>query len=109
MTIEGHEICIQHPETTRPVTARALNQVTTPPYEPPQDLPTLTQRDLDYSVLYMQILDAAKAGADWQIVARDVLALDPASEAAKSIYDQFHARAIWMTKVGFRLLANLPQ
>ena len=36
-------------------------------------------------------------------------ALDPASEAAKSIYDQFHARAVWMTKVGFRLLANLPQ
>ena len=77
-------------------------------YEPPENSPTLTQRDHDYAVLYLQILDAAKAGVSWQVVARDVLKLGTASDtvAARGVYDQFFARAKWMTEVGYKFLIN---
>ena len=80
----------------------------TPPFDPPENAAVLTDHDLDYAVLYIQILDGSAAGVAWQTLARDVLKLDPASnaEAAKSLYDKFHARAIWMTQVGFKLLAK---
>ena len=82
-----------------------------PPFDPPADAAGLTGHDLEYATLYIQILDGSAAGISWQTLARDVLKLDPVSDAelAKTIFDQFHARAIWMTRVGYRLLANLPK
>lgn len=61
-------------------------------------------------MLYIQILDGSAAGVSWQTLARDVLKLDPVADAesAKTIFDKFHARALWMTRVGYRLLAKLP-
>ena len=75
-------------------------------YPAPEDVPVLTDRDRAYASIYVQLLDATAAGADWQTVSRHVLKLDPNVdvETAKVIFDQFHARAIWMTKVGYKLL-----
>lgn len=93
------------------MTQPASGQNPPTPFEPPESSPILTQRDRDYAVLYLQILDAAKAGVDWRIVARDVLKLNSASsmEAAKSTYDQFYTRAKWMTEVGYKLLVDPTQ
>ena len=76
------------------------------PYPPPDDVPGLTDRDRAYATIYVELLDATAAGADWQTVSRHVLKLDPNVdvETAKVIFDQFHARAIWMTQVGYKLL-----
>ena len=94
---------------TRAVSDTRQRRAPTPPFEPPEDALGLTERDLDYVVLYIQILDGSAAGVDWQTLARDVLKLDPAADAepAKTIFDAFHARALWMTRVGYRLLAKL--
>ena len=75
-------------------------------YPPPEDVPVLTDRDHAYASIYVQLLDAKAAGADWQTVSRHVLKLDPNVnvETAKVNFDQFHARAIWMTQVGYKLL-----
>jgi hypothetical protein len=76
------------------------------PYPPPEDVPELTDRDRAYASVYVQLLDATAAGANWRTIARDVLKFDPSADAetAKVIFDQFHARAIWMTRVGYKLL-----
>ena len=66
----------------------------------------LTGRDRAYASIYIQLLDATAAGADWQIIAQDVLKLDPRADAetAKRSFDRFYARAVWMTEVGYKLL-----
>ena len=92
------------------MTDRRPRQPPTPPFDPPDNAPDLTDRDLDYATLYIQILDGSAAGVSWQALAHDILKLDPVSDAesAKTIFDRFHARAVWMTRVGYRLLAKLP-
>jgi len=76
------------------------------PYPPPEDVPELTDRDRAYASVYVQLLDATTAGANWRTIARDVLRADPKADAetAKRIFDRFHARAVWMTQVGYKLL-----
>ena len=93
------------------MTDKRPRRAPTPPFEPPEDAAVLTDRDLDYVTIYIQILDGSAAGVCWQTLARDILKLDPVSDAesAKTIFDQFHARALWMTRVGYRLLAKLPK
>jgi hypothetical protein len=83
-------------------------QAMTGPFEPPEDLPVLTQRDRAYMQLYIRLLDADAAGVSWQEIARDILGLDPSADAAaaKAISDRFLSRARWMTKVGYRLLSK---
>ena len=78
----------------------------TAPYPPPEDVPVLTDRDRAYASVYVQILDATAAGADWQTIAKHVLNLDPDADvgATKKTFDRFHARAVWMTQVGYKLL-----
>ena len=92
------------------MTDKRPRRVPTPPFYPPEDAAVLTDHDLDYSMLYIQILDGSAAGVSWQTLARDVLKLDPVADAesAKTIFDKFHTRALWMTRVGYRLLAKLP-
>jgi hypothetical protein len=42
--------------------------------------PTLTPYDEQHAVTYVRLLDAEKAGADWQEIASIVLHIDPVSE-----------------------------
>jgi hypothetical protein len=88
------------------MTSDPPKQSTTGPFEPPEDLPVLTQRDRAYMQLYIRLLDADAAGVAWQLIARDILELDPSvdQEGAKSVFDRFLARARWMTKVGYQHL-----
>ena len=91
------------------MTDKRPRRAPTPPFELPEDAPGLTDRDLDYVALYIQILDGSAAGIDWRTLARDVLKLDLVADAAsaKTVFDRFHMRALWMTRVGYRLLAKL--
>ena len=85
-----------------------------PPLDPkvedlaPQE-PALTPYDEQHAVTYVHLLDAEKAGADWQEVARIVLGLDPISEPdrARRVYESHLARAKWVARHGYRdLLAR---
>jgi hypothetical protein len=66
----------------------------------------LTPRDRAYLQLYIRLLNADSAGVAWQLIARDILELDPSADeaAAKAVFDRFLSRARWMTKVGYQLL-----
>lgn len=70
----------------------------------PPDEPRVTAYDLAHKILYLRLLDAAAAGADWREVARIVLGLDPDRdrEQAQRIHDSHLARARWMTESGYR-------
>ena len=72
--------------------------------ETPPDEPRVTAYDLAHKILYLRLLDAAAAGADWREVARIVLGLDPDRDAdqARRIHDSHLARARWMTEAGYR-------
>lgn len=85
-----------------------------PPLDPkvedlaPQE-PVLTPYDEQHAVTYVRLLDAEKAGADWQEVARIVLRIDPISELdrARRAYESHLARAKWVARHGYRdLLAR---
>jgi Uncharacterized conserved protein (DUF2285) len=67
----------------------------------------VTAYDEAHLVDYLQILDAAAAGADWHDVAQTVLGLDPVTDpvGARAIYDRHFDRARWMTEVGYKQLA----
>ncbi len=82
-----------------------------PPLDPkvedlaPDEL-TLTPYDEQHAVTYVRLLDAEKANADWQEVARIVLHIDPAAEPtrARSAYESHLARAKWVARHGYREL-----
>ncbi len=66
----------------------------------------LTDYDFTMLVVYVRLLDAEAAGADWRDVARIVLKIDPKKEPerAKHVHETHLARARWMTQVGYRHL-----
>ena len=72
------------------------------------DEPILTQYDEQHAVIYVRLLDAEKADADWQEVARIVLHIDPIAEPdrARRAYDSHLARAKWMARHGYRQLLS---
>jgi predicted SprT family Zn-dependent metalloprotease len=72
--------------------------------ETPPDESRVTAYDLAHKILYLRLLDAAAAGADWREVARIVLGLDPDIDPvqARRIHDSHLARARWMTEAGYR-------
>jgi len=72
------------------------------------DEPTLTQYDEQHAVTYVRLLDAEKANANWQEVAKIVLLIDPISEPdrARRAYDSHLARAKWVARQGYRHLLN---
>ncbi len=73
------------------------------------DEQVLTHYDQQHAVTYVRLLDAEKAGADWQEVARIVLGIDPISEPdrARRAYESHLARAKWVARHGYRdLLAR---
>jgi len=72
------------------------------------DEQVLTPYDQQHAVTYMRLLDAEKASADWQEVARIVLRIDPISEPtrARRAYDSHLARAKWVARQGYRQLLS---
>jgi hypothetical protein len=77
----------------------------------PPASPELTDYDRKHLALYIRLLDAADAGADWREVARVVLKLDPDHDVqrARCVYDSHLARARWMTEHGYRQLLRKPK
>ncbi len=71
----------------------------------------LTAYDIRHLVTYLRLLDADDEGADWQEVARVVLALDPEGDEvrAKRTWVSHLVRARWMATEGHRLLLSVDQ
>jgi hypothetical protein len=69
---------------------------------------TLTPYDEQHAITYVRLLDAEKANADWQEVARIVLNIDPVAEPtrARSAYESHLARAKWVARHGYRQLLS---
>ena len=66
--------------------------------------PPLTDYDRAHLKVYLRLLDAAQAQADWREVASVVFGLDPQSEPerARTMYDSHLARARWISQQGYR-------
>jgi hypothetical protein len=66
----------------------------------------LTVYDEESLITYLRLLDADAEGADWRVVARIVLHLDPEHEPARArrACDSHLSRAKWMTEHGYRHL-----
>jgi hypothetical protein len=81
----------------------------TPSGEPPlADAPPASDRVTSYDeqhfATYLRLLDAQADEAEPEEVMRIVLGLDPACEPerARRIYESHLARALWMTRQGWR-------
>ena len=72
------------------------------------DEPALTAYDKEHAVTYARLLDAEKANAEWQEVARVVLHIDPVAEPtrARGAYESHLARAKWVARHGYRQLLS---
>lgn len=68
----------------------------------------LTAYDRRHLVTYMRLLDAEKAGAGWQEVAKLVLGIDPGKEPERAhrAYQSHLDRARWMSEGGYRDLLS---
>ena len=82
-----------------------------PPLDPPvadqaPEAEDLTRYDHEHFVTYLRLLDADAEGADWAEVTRIVLHIDPSREPerARRAWESHLARAIWMTRHGYRHL-----
>lgn len=67
---------------------------------------SVTKYDEEHVVTYLRLLDANKEQADWAVVARIVLHIDPEREPerARIAFDSHLARAKWMARHGYRHL-----
>lgn len=68
----------------------------------------LTDYDRTHVKLYMRLLDAVEAGADWREIVEVLFGIDPAREPERGlkVYENHLARARWMTRIGYKLLAG---
>lgn len=64
----------------------------------------VTAYDEEHVITYLRLLDAHEEGADWRVVAKTVLHLDPVaeSERAHRAWESHLNRARWMTEHGYR-------
>jgi hypothetical protein len=69
---------------------------------PESDVPT--DYDWQHRIAYLRLLDAAADGADWRVVAKIVLDLDPDAypQRTETIWASHLARARWMTEQGYK-------
>jgi hypothetical protein len=75
----------------------------------PPDEPVVTPYDRAHASLYLRLLDAEAAGADWQTAARLVLDQDLAADCAgaQRLHASHLSRAHWLRDGGFlRLLGE---
>lgn len=66
----------------------------------------LTPYDEAHLALYLRILDAHARGAPLEVIARDLLGIDPGREAerARKAASSHLRRALWMSSYGYRYL-----
>ena len=66
----------------------------------------LTAYDQEHAAIYLRLLDAEAAGANWAEVARIVLHIDPTREPerARRAWETHLQRARWMTNHGYQHL-----
>ncbi|WP_119307023.1 DNA -binding domain-containing protein [Cohaesibacter haloalkalitolerans] len=82
--------------------------------EAPRD-DRVTSYDEQHFVTYLRLLDAEKAGADWQEVARVVLHRDASIDDERSYrcWKSHLDRAQWLSKIGYttilRQAAGIPR
>ena len=71
----------------------------------------LTDYDREHAILYLRLLDAEAAGADWRDVAQVVFGIDPAGDEARAqtMYATHLARAKWVRDGGYKDLLTKPQ
>ncbi len=76
------------------------------PIADPPDADTLTEYDRAHLKLYVRLLDAEKAGADWREVVKHLFGISPdrEPERAKQLHASHLARAHWVTQHGYRQL-----
>lgn len=76
----------------------------------PPDVPTVTDYDRSHAVLYLRLLDAEAAGADWKEVVALLFGLDPLTspEHARHVHAAHLARARWMSAEGYQQLLRRP-
>jgi hypothetical protein len=69
---------------------------------------TVTPYDNEHLKIYMRLLDADAAGADWKEVARIVLGMDPEKEPkrARGAWESHLERARWIADYGYKDLAR---
>lgn len=79
-------------------------------HDTPPDTPTVTDYDRSHAVLYLRLLDAEAAGADWKEVVALLFGLDPltAPEHARRVHAAHLARARWMSAQGYQELLHRP-
>ncbi len=72
--------------------------------------PQVTEYDRIHAPRYLRLLDAERAGADWEEAAQIILGLDPKANPvdAKQTFDSHLARAHWMMESGYKSLLGLP-
>jgi hypothetical protein len=78
----------------------------------PIDDPVVTPYDHAHLLVYLRLLDAAAAHADWREAAAIILELDVAADPgrARRIHDIHLDRARWMARAGYKhLLKGRPQ
>lgn len=66
----------------------------------------VTAYDEEHVITYLRLLDAHEEGADWRVVAKIVLHIDPDAEAERAhrAWASHLNRARWMTEQGYRHL-----
>lgn len=74
----------------------------------PIDDPEVTPYDQAHLLVYLRLLDAAAAHADWREAAAIILELDVAAAPgrARRIHDIHLDRARWMARAGYKHLLN---
>lgn len=79
-------------------------------HDAPPDAPTVTDYDRSHAVLYLRLLDAEAAGADWKEVVALLFGLNPltAPEHARRVHAAHLARARWMSAQGYQELLRRP-
>ena len=72
----------------------------------PPDSPVVTDYDQRHLAVYLRLLDAAAADADWREVCAVVLAIDAQADPARArqAHDVHLARAHWLIAHGYRHL-----
>lgn len=70
----------------------------------PPNCNSITGYDREHFAIYLRLLDAIATNVDWRVCAQQILGLDVDADAsaARALFDANLARAIWMTKSGYK-------
>ena len=70
----------------------------------PPNSDSITAYDREHFATYLRLLDAIATNVDWRVCAQQILGLDVDvdASAARSLFDANLARAVWMTKSGYK-------